>query len=146
MTENIEKIRELFHEDRRWTIHALADTIGISYGVCQEILTENLNMLHIATKFVPQLLTNDQKQRCVHVCLELREKPNEDPTLISRIITGDESWIYGYNPETKQQSWQWKSSQSPRAKKSVECPEFNKARAHFFFRREGDCSLWIYSS
>jgi hypothetical protein len=36
MTENIEKIGELIHE--------LPDTAGISYSVCQEILTENLNM------------------------------------------------------------------------------------------------------
>jgi hypothetical protein len=53
MTENVEKIRELIHEDRRQAIHELADTIGTSYGVCQEILTENLNMRRIAAKFVP---------------------------------------------------------------------------------------------
>jgi hypothetical protein len=41
-TENVEKIRELIHEDRRRTIHELADTVGISYGVFQEILTEKL--------------------------------------------------------------------------------------------------------
>jgi hypothetical protein len=44
----LEKIRELIHEDRRQTIHQLTDTGGISYGVCQEILTENLNMRRIA--------------------------------------------------------------------------------------------------
>jgi hypothetical protein len=44
----------------------------------------------------------------VNVCLELREKANEVPTFISRIITGDESWIYGYDPETKQQSSLWR--------------------------------------
>jgi hypothetical protein len=37
MTENVEKIREIIHEDRHRTIHELADTVGISYGVCQEI-------------------------------------------------------------------------------------------------------------
>jgi hypothetical protein len=47
MTENVEKIRELINEDHHQTIHELADTDGISYGVCQEILTENLNMCHI---------------------------------------------------------------------------------------------------
>jgi hypothetical protein len=61
-------------------------------------------MRHIAVKFVPRLLTSDQKQLRINVCLELWEKANEDPTFISRIIAGDESWIYGYNPETKQQS------------------------------------------
>jgi hypothetical protein len=47
-TVNVEKIRELIHEDRRRTIHEFAYTVGISYGVCQEILTENFNMRHIA--------------------------------------------------------------------------------------------------
>jgi hypothetical protein len=46
--ENVEKICELIHEDRRQTIHELADTSGISYKVCQEILTENLNMCRTA--------------------------------------------------------------------------------------------------
>jgi hypothetical protein len=32
--KNVEKIRELIHEDHRQTIHELADTDGISYGVC----------------------------------------------------------------------------------------------------------------
>jgi transposase len=47
-TENVEKIRELIREERCRTIHELADTVGISYGVFQGILTENLNMCRIA--------------------------------------------------------------------------------------------------
>jgi hypothetical protein len=43
-TENVEKIRELIRKDYRRTIHELADTAGLSYGVYQESLTENLNM------------------------------------------------------------------------------------------------------
>jgi hypothetical protein len=104
-TENVKNIRELIHKNHRRTIHELTDTSGIGYVVCQEILIE-LNMRRIATKFVPQVLTNDLKQWCVNVCLELWEKANKDPTFmsISRIITGEESWICGYSPETKQQS------------------------------------------
>jgi hypothetical protein len=60
--EKWQKIWELIHEDCRWTIHEIADTAGISYRVCQEILPGNLNMHCIATKFVLQLLTSDQKQ------------------------------------------------------------------------------------
>jgi hypothetical protein len=48
MIENVEKIGELINKDHRWTMHELADTTGISYAVCQEILTENLNMHCIA--------------------------------------------------------------------------------------------------
>jgi hypothetical protein len=43
-TENADKIQELIHENHCQTIHELADTVGISYGVWQEIVTENLNM------------------------------------------------------------------------------------------------------
>jgi hypothetical protein len=129
------KNRELTHKDHRRTIHELTDTVGFNYGVCQEILTENLNMRRTAAKIVPRLLTNYQKQRCINMCLELWEKANEDQTFttISRTITGDKGWIYGYDPETKQQSSQWKSPQSPKAKKGAAGPEFNKEHAHCIF-------------
>jgi hypothetical protein len=39
-TENVEEIRKLIHKDRRQTI----DDLSVSYVVCQDILTENLNM------------------------------------------------------------------------------------------------------
>jgi hypothetical protein len=71
-TENVAKSRT-HPEDRRRIIHELADTVVISYGVCQEILTENLNMRCIAAMFVPQLLTNDQKQQCVNMSSAMRE-------------------------------------------------------------------------
>jgi hypothetical protein len=35
----LKKIQQLIHENHRQTIHELADTTGIGYGVCQEILT-----------------------------------------------------------------------------------------------------------
>ncbi|XP_014780733.1 uncharacterized protein LOC106876633 [Octopus bimaculoides] len=35
---------------------------------------------------------------------------------MSRIITGDESWVHRYEPEMKQQLSQWKSPSSPRPK------------------------------
>jgi hypothetical protein len=99
-------------------MHELADTIGISYGVSQEILTENMNMRRIAVEFIPQLLTNAQEQRCINLCAGLGEEANGHPTFISRIIMCDESWIYGYDSETKQQLSQWKSPQSPRVKEA----------------------------
>jgi hypothetical protein len=38
---------------------------------------------------------------------------------LSRVITGDENWIYGYDPETKQQFLQWKNPYSLRPKKKA---------------------------
>jgi hypothetical protein len=79
-----------------------------------------------------QLFREDKKQQRVNVCLELQENAAKDPTFIPRIITNDKSWSCGYDPETKQQSPQWKSPQSLRAKKSAAGQEFNKEHVHCF--------------
>ena len=43
---------------------------------------------------------------------------NDDPDLLKKIITGDESLVYDYDIETKAQSSQWKRPEEPRPKKA----------------------------
>jgi hypothetical protein len=62
-----------------------------------------------AVKFVPGLLINDQKEQHFAVCSELKEQIRNLPNFISTINIGDESWVYGYGTERKQQSSQWKT-------------------------------------
>jgi hypothetical protein len=107
--ENVKKFENSIHEDRCQIIHELADTVGISYGVYQKILTENLNMRRFSTKFVPTLLTSDQKQWHINTCLELWEKANNDKNFISRIITGDESWILFPKSKMKLKGWSFET-------------------------------------
>jgi len=75
-------------------------------------------MRRISAIFVPRLLSDGQKALCVSVCTELKQQARDDPNFSSNIITGVETWVYGYDPETRQQSSQWKSPNSPRPKKS----------------------------
>ena len=42
---------------------------------------------------------------------------NERDIFLDRIITGDETWIHHYGPESKRQSMEWKLPQSPCEKK-----------------------------
>ena len=51
--------------------------------------------------------------------------------------TGDESWVYVYDPETKQQSSQWKSSTSPRPKKARQLKSNVKSMIITFFDVKG---------
>lgn len=55
--ENIEKIRVLLHEDRRWTISKLKELSGLSWSTIQPILNEDLEAIRLAAKFVPRFLT-----------------------------------------------------------------------------------------
>ncbi|UYV68136.1 hypothetical protein LAZ67_5003148 [Cordylochernes scorpioides] len=43
---------------------------------------------------------------------------NSDPHWLKNVITGDETWVYGYDPETKKQSSQWLEPGEPRFKKA----------------------------
>ena len=46
--------------------------------------------------------------RCVKVPNNSFASSCEDVQFLSNIELGDESWVYGYDPEAKQQSSQWK--------------------------------------
>jgi len=135
--KNVETIRRLVHENRRRTIMDIAAIVNVSYGTVQTILTCDLNMDRVAAKFVPRLLTPEQKEHRVAICQELRQRAVDDPSFMSRVITGDESWVYGYDPETKQQSSQRKSPGSPRPKKARQSRSATKSMFIVFFNIRG---------
>jgi hypothetical protein len=56
---------------------------------------------------------------------------------LSRVITGDESWIYGYDLKTKQQSSQWKIPNSLRPKKARQVKSKVKRMLIIFFDFKG---------
>jgi len=94
-------------------------------------------MHHVTAKSVPRILTADQKQQHVNVCTELCQLTSNDAMFLSRVITGDDSWVYGYDPETKRQSSQWKSSMSPRPKKARQVKSNLKSMIITFFDIKG---------
>ena len=77
-------------------------------------------MKRVAVKFVPRLLSEDQRASRLDVCREMKDQLKTDPDFLSKIIIGDESWCYAQDLKTKQQSSQWKSASSPRPKKGEE--------------------------
>ena len=135
--ETVARIQELIRQDRRLTIHDIAEEVEVGYGTCQRVLMGELGMHRVTVKFVPMILTADQKQQHVNVCTELRQLASNDETFLSRVITDDESWVYGYDPETKWQSSQWKSPTSPRPKKARQVKSNLKSMIITFFDIKG---------
>jgi len=84
----------------------------MSRETVQQIVKEDLGMRKISAKMVPRILTHDQKQRQLHISSDLLR--NDE--MFDRVITGDETWCSQYDPETKRQSMQWKTQNSPRPK------------------------------
>jgi histone-lysine N-methyltransferase SETMAR len=135
--ENISKVNEMIRSNRRLTIRDIADDLNISFRSVQHILTNILNMKRVSAKFIPRILTPEQKEQRLSISLELRDRVTSDPNLFQNLITGDESWMYGYDPETKAQSSKWKTLNSPRPKKARQPKASVKDMLIVFFDLEG---------
>src|SRR5215469_1101978 len=114
---HIEKVRSVIRENRRLTISEVSEEVGICISSCHTILTEKLKMHRVSAKFVPRLLTEEQKQNRVTASQELLDRSNTDENFLKNVITSDETWVYGYDVQTNVQSSQWVGKSSPRQKK-----------------------------
>ena len=133
----VERVRNLVMADRRSTVREIAQEVGVSKDSPHAILRGDLNMHRVAAKFVPRLLSPEQKDLRFQVAQDLLDTANTDPQFLNTVITGDESWVYGYDPETKRQSSQWKHPESPRPKKARQVPSKMKVMLTVFFDIRG---------
>ena len=102
--ENTEAVKKIVMENRRITIKEVSEDVGTSVGSCHAIFSDILGLKRVAAKFVPKLLNFDQKIRRMTIAQEMLNDVNDEPDLLKKVITGDESWVYGYDVKTKAQT------------------------------------------
>ena len=61
--ENVERLSEMIRSNRRLIIREISEDLNISYGSIQNILTTDLNMRRVSAKFLPRVLTVEQKEQ-----------------------------------------------------------------------------------
>lgn len=135
--ENIAVIRDIIRKDRRQCVQVVAQQAGISVGSCHAILTEDLGMHRVCQHIVPRMLTADQAQQRQEVCGDLISSADKDPHFLKKIVTGDETWCFLYDPQHKRQSSEWKSLTSPRTKKFKVDRSKGKVMLEVFFDYRG---------
>ncbi|KAL4085118.1 hypothetical protein QTP88_027410 [Uroleucon formosanum] len=96
----------------------LADELNLKRETVRKILTDDLSMKKLCANMVPKNLLAEQKHVQMSISQDCQEQVEADPTLLDRVITGDESWYFQYDPETKRQSQQWLSPGAARPKKA----------------------------
>jgi histone-lysine N-methyltransferase SETMAR len=84
-----------------------------------------------------QLLTQHQIEQCGTACHELLQCAENDSTFLPSIITGDETSVYGCDPEIEQMFLQWKIPLSPRLKEVRQVLSRIKSMLIAFFDVEG---------
>ncbi len=77
--------------------------------VDDNVLQQNLEM-KVCLKLVLKVLTLEQKKERVFIAETFLNDCEAHRMLLGQNITGDESWVFEYDPSTKCQSVQWKRS------------------------------------
>jgi len=131
-----EQVHGMVLDDRRIKVREIAETtrIGISKERVGYILHEEFDMKKLCARWVPRLLTADQKRIRMKQCLERFNKNKTD--FVRRFITMDETWIHHYTPETKQQSKQWTEASCSVPKKTRPVSSAGKIMASVFWGAE----------
>ena len=76
--EVIEKVCQIVMEDRRLTLREIVEQVRISRGSPHSILTEDLCMRRMPAKFIPELLTEQQKDLRMEIAQNMLDCANND--------------------------------------------------------------------
>ena len=134
--EIIDQIHELILEDHQISAKSIAEQLGISREQVGSIIHEDMGMWKLSAKWVPKCLNAVQKRQRCQSSEELLGFFQSDPNdFLSQSVTTDETWLYHYDPGTKQQSMEWRHSDSPHSKNMQKST--GKVLALFFWDQDG---------
>ena len=106
--ENINAVQKLIEEDRHVTYREIQTSLGIGMSQIQKILHDELWVRKLISRWVPHNLSEEQKAARVTWCQKNLERFNGGTSnLVFDIVSGDETWIYSYEPDNKTQSTVW---------------------------------------
>jgi len=110
-------VTDLVKNDHRIATSMIAESLNVPKTVVLRILKEDLGKRKLCTHFIPHSFTLEQRKDQVTSYQDIIAMDDADNNFFNKIITGDETWCFAYDPETKQQSSEWVGETSPRLKK-----------------------------
>ena len=138
MEKNVAAVKTLIEEEAPYTVQEIEELSGIHSSSVFKILREQLGLCKICAPWVPHLLTDEQKQSRVRLALQVIEKYDKcDPRHLEEIVTGDETWIYHFQPNSKAKNKVWVSSEGDRPVIARHCKTSNRMLYAIFFDSKG---------
>lgn len=143
-SETITAVENLIRENPRITYHLIEDNLGLSPPRVSSILHKHLHVTKRTARWVPHILTLEQKVCRVDWCKFMLDKFDKGRSrMVETIVTGDESWIYQYDPLTKQQSQVWMFPDEDAPTKARQSRSVGKQMVASFFGKAGHFSTTI---
>ena len=136
--KNVATVKTIIEEDACYTVQEIKELSGIHSSSILKILCERLGLRKICARWVPHLLTDKQKQSRVRPASQVIEKYDKcDPRRLKEIVTGDETWIYHFQPDSKAKNKVWVSSEGDRPVIARRCKTSNRMLYAIFFDSKG---------
>ena len=134
----VEKVTNLVATDARFTTRHIAKCIGISVEAAHTILRHDLKMRRISARWIPHLVTKEQKLARVRITRQLlKQFPKYNNQPFSNIITGDETWVHFYEPKRKIQNKIWATKGGKRPCIAKRTMSIKKVMYVIFFTNHG---------
>ena len=117
-TVHQEAVDCMIRSNRRVKQSVIANEVGISKERVHHIVTHLLGYRKVSARWVPRLLTLEMRTQRKEVCIHLLKQYNkEGEAFLERVVTGDESWVHHFDPESKVQSMEYRHKTSPSPRK-----------------------------
>jgi len=100
---DIAAVADLVKNDRRIASKMIAESLNIPKAVVLQILKEDLGNRKLCARFVPHFLTPEQREDFTS-CQDIIRMADANKNFFNKIITGNKTWHFACDPETKQQS------------------------------------------
>ncbi|MEE2373769.1 transposase [Klebsiella pneumoniae] len=136
--ENIAAVKKMVEEDNRITYAMIESKLKIGSSQVRSILHEHLHLKKVVSRFVPHHLTDFQKAERVRICQQTLDILNAGGhQIISKIVTGDETYIPFFDIPTRQESriWIHEDEETPTMMKKQRA--MKKVMYAVFFRSTG---------
>jgi hypothetical protein len=98
---NIAAVADMVKNDLRITSRMIAEPLNIPKTVVLQILKEDLGKRKLCARCVPHFLTPEQREDRVTSCQDIIAMVDADKNFFNKIITGDKTCCFAYDPETK---------------------------------------------
>lgn len=99
------RLEELINSDRRITLDQASEMLNVTQHSAQTIITNVLGLKRVCERWVPRLLTPEQRQTRIATCQELLDRYEaEGDEFLAKIVTGDETYVTYYLPERRASS------------------------------------------
>ena len=136
--EIVSKIKEIIEGYARFTVRDIAQKVGISLSTVHLILKKHLKVRKISARWVPHLLTDEQKRQRVKVAKKLLQIfPKYDKKHFANVVTGDETWVHYFEPVRKVSNKIWATKHSKRPMIGKRSLSTKKVLYAIFFSGEG---------